>query len=147
VTDHPPTEAKQVIVIRSRYPDGKGGTYKPRTGKLISQGAHASMAVFFNMGTIFEHQGPVLNGGFYCGMTPAMRAWYKGAFAKIVVKVESEEELLALAEKAKAAGLHHALIQDHGRTEFHGVPTLTCLAIGPAWPHEIDPITGHLELM
>jgi len=146
MTDHPPTEAKQVIIVRSRYPDGKGGTYKPRTGKLIAQGAHASMAVFFNFGRIITEQGP-FKGCLAIGLTRAMEAWYEGAFAKIVVKVESEEELLALAAQAKAANVIHALIQDHGRTEFHGVPTFTALAIGPAWPNEIDPITGHLELM
>ena len=31
-------------------------------------------------------------------------------------------------------------------TEFHGVPTHTCLAIEPAFPQDIDPITGELPL-
>lgn len=146
MTDHPPTEAKQVIVIRSRYPDGKGGTYKPRTGKLIAQGAHASMAVFFDMGHLGNAD---TDGSLWLAipLSPAMHAWYEGAFAKIVVKVETEQELLDLSYKAMAAGLPCALIKDHGRTEFHGVPQYTALAIGPAWPNEIDPITGHLELM
>ena len=38
------------------------------------------------------------------------------------------------------------LCVDAGRTEFHGVPTATCCAIGPDWPERIDPITGHLKL-
>ena len=39
------------------------------------------------------------------------------------------------------------LITDAGHTEFHGVPTRTCLAIGPAWSDEIDAITGGLQLL
>ena len=142
-----PREPKQAIIMRIRYPDGKGGTYKPRTGKLIAQGAHASMAVFFNqlveIGDDCFQLGPD-EGWDWRG---AVRPWIKGPFAKVVLKAESEEELLDLTAKAKAAGLPHALIQDHGRTEFHGVPTLTALAIGPCLPEDIDPITGHLELL
>jgi len=32
-------------------------------------------------------------------------------------------------------------------TEFHGVPTNTCLAIGPDLAEKIDSITGDLELL
>ena len=49
-------------------------------------------------------------------------------------------------EKAAAAGLPYALITDAGHTEFHGVPTRTALGIGPAYPEDIDPVTGHLPL-
>ena len=40
------------------------------------------------------------------------------------------------------AGLPTALITDGGRTEFHGVPTHTTVAIGPARADQIDQITG-----
>ena len=43
---------------------------------------------------------------------------------------------------AQAAGLPCALIRDLGATEFHGVPTHTAIAIGPAEAAEIDRITG-----
>jgi len=39
------------------------------------------------------------------------------------------------------------LITDSGKTEFHGQPTRTCLAIGPDVADKIDPITGQLELL
>jgi PTH2 family peptidyl-tRNA hydrolase len=71
-----------------------------------------------------------------------MRDWVWGSFAKIVLSVESEDELLHAYELAKAAGLPTALIVDEGRTEFHGVPTKTTVAIGPAPSEEIDKITG-----
>jgi PTH2 family peptidyl-tRNA hydrolase len=39
------------------------------------------------------------------------------------------------------------LITDAGATEFHGVPTHTCCAVGPAWTDEVDAITGALPLL
>jgi PTH2 family peptidyl-tRNA hydrolase len=34
-----------------------------------------------------------------------------------------------------------------GKTEFNGVPTKTCLGIGPAKAEKIDKITGDLKLL
>ena len=48
-----------------------------------------------------------------------------------IVPLESEAELLALHDAARAAGLISALIQDAGLTEFGNVPTYTSVAIGP----------------
>jgi peptidyl-tRNA hydrolase len=75
------------------------------------------------------------------------RAWLTGAFAKVCCRVNSEEELMDLYDKAKDAGLEVHLITDSGRTEFHGVPTRTCLVIGPDISEKIDALTGHLELL
>jgi PTH2 family peptidyl-tRNA hydrolase len=61
--------------------------------------------------------------------------------------VDSEEELMQIHDKAVEAGLEVHLITDSGRTEFHGQPTRTCLAIGPDEADKIDAITGHLELL
>ena len=44
------------------------------------------------------------------------------------------------------AGLTVSLITDAGATEFGGVPTNTCLAIGPHQAEKIDKITSHLKL-
>ena len=76
-----------------------------------------------------------------------MLEWLDGLFTKIVVSVDSELELLEIHHKAMNAGIPCALIQDSGATEFHGVPTYTCCAIGPAEAKEIDPITKHLKLL
>lgn len=70
-----------------------------------------------------------------------------GAFAKVCCRVDSEQELLDIHDRAVEAGLEVHLITDSGRTEFHGQPTRTCLAIGPAPAEEIDVITGHLQLL
>jgi PTH2 family peptidyl-tRNA hydrolase len=39
------------------------------------------------------------------------------------------------------------MIVDKGLTVFKGIPTKTCLAIGPHYPEKIDIITGHLPLL
>ena len=76
----------------------------------------------------------------------AERAWIENSFTKVCVRVHSEEELIAIRDKAMEASLVVQLITDSGRTEFHGVATHTCLAIGPDYADLIDPITGELEL-
>jgi PTH2 family peptidyl-tRNA hydrolase len=126
---------KQVIVIRKDL--------KMRRGKEIAQGAHASMAFLTNrLGRTIQ-----ANQIFYEGVfSNAEASWIKGSFAKICVRVESEEELLAIHRKAKDAGLVSELIQDSGATEFHGIPTYTCLAIGPDESERIDKVTGSLRL-
>ena len=75
------------------------------------------------------------------------RIWLTGAFAKVCCLVNSEEELMSIFDKANAAGLEVHLITDSGKTEFHGQPTRTCLAIGPDVAEKIDVLTGHLELL
>jgi PTH2 family peptidyl-tRNA hydrolase len=77
----------------------------------------------------------------------AMKAWLADKFTKICVRVDSEAELFDVYNKAKEAGLIVALIQDAGLTEFGGVPTYTCVAVGPASNEELQPITGHLKLL
>jgi PTH2 family peptidyl-tRNA hydrolase len=74
------------------------------------------------------------------------RAWMDEGQCKIVVKVKSEKELLALEKQAKDLALPYALIIDRGLTE---VPpgTITCLSIGPAPSEIIDKLTGKLPLL
>jgi peptidyl-tRNA hydrolase, PTH2 family len=74
------------------------------------------------------------------------RGWLERSNRKVTVKVGSEAELLAVYEKARLAGLVVHLITDGGLTEFGGVPTRTCLGIGPDYDERIDPVTGDLEL-
>lgn len=159
IYDIPPVPPKQVIVMRRKYPDGQGGQRKLRTGKMIAQGAHASMAVLLNQmceytisdeysETLFGYLGRKIKKIFgMADMSDDMRRWIEGKFTKICVYVDSEEELLELHEKAKGAKLPNALIKDSGATEFGGVPTYTALAIGPAAPDKIDHITGKLPLL
>lgn len=73
--------------------------------------------------------------------------WLTGSFAKVCCRVDSEQELMSIHDKAIEAGLEVHLIVDSGKTEFHGHPTRTCLAIGPDDNDKIDAITGTLQLL
>ena len=73
--------------------------------------------------------------------------WLNEQFTKIVVGIDSEEELLELKKRLDETCIPHKLITDAGNTEFHGVPTVTCLGIGPYISEEIDKFTGNLPLL
>jgi PTH2 family peptidyl-tRNA hydrolase len=122
---------KQVLVIRRDL--------RMRRGKEIAQGAHAAMAWLTRRMRYGEDRAAV-------PLSPAERQWLTSSFRKVTVAVRSEAELMAVYEKARAAGLVAELITDSGRTEFHGVPTPTCVGIGPDYDDLIDPVTGELEL-
>ena len=154
------SNVKQVIVMRKKFPDGKGGTFQLRRGKQIAQGAHASMKVLLDMMDIsirvnYETPPPtsyiskIVVRKLTTGESSidAIERWLSGSFTKICVSVTSEEELDLIYLKAKDAGLPCSLIIDSGFTEFHGEPTKTCCAIGPASSEEIDKITGELPLL
>jgi len=111
-----------------------------RKGKMVAQGAHASMRAILSLGHAEA-------GNFVIPLDERLEPWLLGRFKKICVSVNSEAELLALHEKSKAAGLITALIQDAGLTEFGGVPTYTALAVGPDREDRVDAITGTLPLL
>jgi peptidyl-tRNA hydrolase, PTH2 family len=126
---------KQVIVIRRDL--------RMRRGKEIAQGAHASVAWLADR----VLQGMRPNGAVdHVVLSPAERAWLETSFRKVTVKVSSEEELMAVYRQAAEAGLVVHLVTDRGLTEFGGVPTRTCLAVGPDYDDLVDPVTGDLEL-
>ena len=127
-----PTRYKQVIVMRHDL--------KMRRGKQIAQGAHASMSFLCRR---LDDAGKIAIEDFD---EPA-QAWLSGASAKVCCRVDSEQELMKIFERAKDAGLETHLITDSGKTEFRGVPTRTCLAIGPDLATRIDAITGELRLL
>jgi len=124
--------AKQVIVMRKDL--------GMRKGKMVAQGAHASLRVLLQTGG--------LDGDRYSlSVTEPMAVWLTGRFTKVCVSVESEAALDDVMARATAAGVPCALITDAGQTEFHGVPTKTCCAVGPAWAEDVDAITGALTLL
>lgn len=125
---------KQVVVIRRDL--------RMRRGKEIAQGAHASIAFLTSRLRPVAAGSPVLEGRF----TAAEHEWITSGFRKITVAVSSEEELLDVVARARAAGLAAHLIQDSGLTEFGGVATFTAAAIGPDYDSKMDPVTGGLTL-
>jgi PTH2 family peptidyl-tRNA hydrolase len=74
------------------------------------------------------------------------KAWKENGQTKIVLRAESEAELLELYKQAQRMKLPCSLIRDEGRTVFNGVLTTTCLGIGPALSTEVHKLTGHLRL-
>lgn len=116
-------EVKQVIVMRNDL--------NMRKGKMIAQGAHAAVAAVVSELEIADSY---------------VWKWLAGGMKKITVRVDSEEELLAIVKQAREAGLLCEPIRDAGLTEFKE-PTLTCCAVGPGPTDAIDKITGHLKLL
>lgn len=160
-------DSKQVIVIRRDL--------KMRRGKEVAQGSHASMAwLSHRLGylPIIAYVGIALGVSIialsqidktfatfymvlsffiafntsYFMFSAVERHWLTFRFTKVCVQVDSEKELDEIVQKAKAKGVIVYTIIDSGKTEFGGVPTKTCCAVGPDKPHKIDEITGHLKL-
>jgi len=132
---------KQVIVMRNDL--------NMRKGKMIAQGSHASMAFLTRMGGFYQSSLEDHRAFHNERMTNLDEAeeWMRNSFTKVCLYVNSESELDEIYKKAQEAGLTVHMIIDSGRTEFNGIPTKTCLAIGPHYSEKIDAITGHLKLL
>lgn len=104
---------KQVILMRTDLGMKKG--------KMCAQAAHAAMEVARRISD--NH------------------SWYFEGMPKIVLRINSEEELIMLMSQAEAKGLLHGTIMDASLQE------LTCGAIGPADDGIIDEITKELKLL
>jgi PTH2 family peptidyl-tRNA hydrolase len=137
---------KQVIVIRKDL--------NMRKGKMCAQAAHASMKQLMDF-MVCERQPAqkhmewvnVTTWNLGLEDTHPMALWLNGIFVKICVYVKSEAELDAIFVAAEEAGIPCAMIEDNGLTEFKGIKTKTCCAVGPWWSDEIDKITGELPLL
>lgn len=113
-----------------------------RKGKMVAQGAHASMKALLS-----KSESRFAEISIDIPPKSAIKNWMESGYTKICVSVDSERELLEIYNEAKKAGLLAALITDAGLTEFNGVPTKTCCAIGPNWSDDINKITGNLKLL
>jgi PTH2 family peptidyl-tRNA hydrolase len=99
-----------------------------RKGKMVAQGAHASL------------------GAYLTALTEDIFNWSNNGQTKICVGVDSEQELIDVYHYAKMENLPTYLVLDAGKTEFKE-STYTTVAIGPAKSEEIDKITGNLKLL
>jgi peptidyl-tRNA hydrolase, PTH2 family len=120
-------ELKQIIVMRTDL--------NMRKGKMVAQGAHAAMKFLAES---------VLRG---IPLQENQRRWLQGLSTKICVGVDSEANLIAIFDQANQAGLVVHKIVDAGKTEFAGVPTITCIAIGPDEASRVDAVTAELKLI
>jgi PTH2 family peptidyl-tRNA hydrolase len=135
---------KQVIVLRKDL--------NMRKGKMVAQGAHAAMGTIFNYMTPNYKNPGEMTRTFTITLPEGevgefMYKWMTGIWKKVVVGVNTLDELKSVYEQAKLAGIPCSIIEDNGLTEFGVVPTITAVAIGPDNPEKIDKITGTLNLL
>lgn len=110
---------KQAILVRHDL--------KLSRGKMAAQAAHASVEATLR------------------SIKETVKSWHDEGMKKVVLRVESKEQLFEYQQKAKAKGLVASVITDAGHT--HVAPgTVTCMAIGPAKDSEIDAVVHDLKL-
>ncbi len=130
-------DIKQVIVVRKDL--------NMRKGKMIAQGAHASLMVLTDRVGVGDWLGSEV-GMISTESLPYMMEWIQGLCKKVVVSVDSEEELFIVYRRACNNALPCSIVQDMGLTEFKE-PTYTAVAVGPHLSSKIDKITGDLKLL
>lgn len=134
---------KQVIVVRKDL--------NMRTGKLAAQVAHASMSFLTRnilIGTdIDANERPWIAQSHLGNNRDEVKRWLKNSFRKIVVYVNSEAELDTVYDLALDLQLVTHMVIDNGATEFNGVPTKTCIAIGPHYDYLFKHVTDDLPLL
>jgi PTH2 family peptidyl-tRNA hydrolase len=82
-----------------------------------------------------------------CCSNPAQLApWLEQGQAKVVVRVDSLEEMQTVATNARAAGIPTYIVRDAGRTQVEP-GSQTVLAVGPAPVALLDTVTKHLKLL
>ena len=113
-------ELKQVIVVRADL--------KLPKGKLAAQVAHASVDC-----TLISERDIVSK-------------WVSEGQKKVILKVDTKEDLLKLWQIAKNNKLKTSIIKDAGRT-FLEPGTITCLGIGPDDYSKINKVTGNLKMV
>lgn len=129
-------DIKQVIVMRVDLNQPKG--------KLVAQGSHGSMMFItkrLDPTCCYHPDASTIT------LSDVQQRWLDESYVKIVLKVNSEEALLSIYDAAKEAGIEAHLVTDDGRTMFDGVPTKTCVALGPDFADRIDPLTKDLKLL
>ena len=118
---------KQVIVMRKDL--------NMRKGKMCAQAGHA-------VSMCMTQAAEVKNGILTIDLNkiPNLKEWWEGAYTKIVLGCNSEEELDKLYNDAVNAGLICCMVIDNGATEFNGHKTKTCFGISPDDSEKIDKV-------
>ncbi|XP_564060.3 uncharacterized protein LOC1271088 [Anopheles gambiae] len=120
---------KMVLVVRSDL-----GLKK---GKIASQCAHAAVLCCMRAASA---------GGDAAGRGKMLDAWLRQGQPKIVLRVDSLQELHLLTERAESSGVIAEIVRDAGRTQVAS-GTETVLGLGPARTEAIDSLVGHLKLL
>lgn len=116
-------EYKQCIILRTDL--------NMSVGKMISQACHAAVEASEETKRV---------------KTSIWRRWRAEGAKKVVLKVDSLEELEELSRRAEKLGIVNVLIVDRGLTEIPP-DTVTALGIGPDKNEIVDNVTGSLKLL
>ncbi|XP_040169724.1 probable peptidyl-tRNA hydrolase 2 [Anopheles arabiensis] len=120
---------KMVLVVRSDL-----GLKK---GKIASQCAHAAVLCCMRAASA---------GGDAAGRGKMLDAWLRQGQPKIVLRVDSLQELHLLTERAESSGVIAEIVRDAGRTQVAS-GTETVLGLGPDRTEAIDSLVAHLKLL
>jgi len=111
---------KQVIVVRKDL--------KMSKGKTAAQCCHACL------------------GAYKKANPDKIKAWESEGYAKIILKVDTLEDLKKVEADANKNKIPNYLVTDQGRTELPP-STVTCLGLGPDTNKKIDKVTKNLKLL
>ncbi|KAH0978674.1 hypothetical protein GBA52_005851 [Prunus armeniaca] len=113
---------KMVLVVRNDLKMGKG--------KIAAQCSHATLGLYKKL----LHRAP-----------KALNRWEMCAQPKVVVKIESEEDMLVLQERAKSLKLPTHITIDAGRTQIAPNSRTVMAILGPI--EVVDDVTDGLYLI
>ncbi|PAN40484.1 hypothetical protein GQ55_7G311200 [Panicum hallii var. hallii] len=113
---------KMVLVVRNDLKMGKG--------KIAAQCSHATLGLFKKL----QLRAP-----------KSLRRWERCGQVKVVVKIESEEDMLILQGRAKSFNLPTHITIDAGRTQIAPNSRTVMAILGPA--DMVDDVTGGLKLL
>ncbi|KAJ6348571.1 hypothetical protein OIU77_006196 [Salix suchowensis] len=113
---------KMVLVVRNDLKMGKG--------KIAAQCSHATLGLYKKL----LKRAPT-----------ALNRWEMCAQPKVVVKIESEEDMLVLQERAKSLKLPTHITIDAGRTQIAPNSRTVMAILGPV--EVVDDVTGGLKLL
>ncbi|XP_031276081.1 peptidyl-tRNA hydrolase 2, mitochondrial-like [Pistacia vera] len=99
-------------------------------GQLKCHGSHATLGLYKKL----LHRAP-----------NALNRWEMCAQPKVVLKIESEEDMLVLQERAKSLELPTHITIDAGRTQIAPNSRTVMAILGPV--EVVDEVTGGLKLL
>ncbi|XP_071710190.1 uncharacterized protein [Rutidosis leptorrhynchoides] len=113
---------KMVLVVRNDLKMGKG--------KIAAQCSHATLGLYKKI----LHRAP-----------KALSRWEMCGQVKVVVKIESEDDMLELQGRAKSLAIPTHIVVDAGRTQIAPNSRTVMAILGPA--DMVDDVTGGLKLL